>query len=154
MAAIASPIRFSQAIADEIIQRLMEGESLREICQSQHMPTEGAVRAWAVNDALFGAQYMRARDIGLDCQLDRMLAVAADDSRDPKSRAVEIDALKWRLCKMAPKRYGDRIEIAGDAANPLTLAVEYVHRAQVDRAPDGIIDARPARAIDAPKSEE
>jgi hypothetical protein len=28
---------------------------------------------------------------------------------------VEVDALKWRLAKLAPKKYGDRIEYVGEA---------------------------------------
>ena len=136
MAALASPVRYSPEIVSEIIDRLMEGESLREICQSDHMPTEGAVRLWAVKDASFAAQYSHARDIGLDCQLDRMLHVAQDDTRDPKARALEIDVLKWRLCKMAPKRYGDRLELSGDAANPITIAVSYHQEQRVQAGRD------------------
>lgn len=101
-----------------------------EICRKRGMPPESTVRLWAQSDAGpgFAAEYTRARDVGLDCQLDRMLAVSRDKKRDPKCRAVEIDALKWRLSKMAPKRYGDRLELAGDKDAPLTITVRRLDR--------------------------
>jgi hypothetical protein len=39
---------------------------------------------------------------------------------------LQIDARKWRLSKMAPKRYGDRLELAGDKDNPIQQRVEVV----------------------------
>lgn len=89
------------------------------------MPSESAVRSWADTDAEFGAKYARARNIGLDCQADAMLEVARDKSRDPRCRAVEIDALKWRLCKLAPKRYGDKVtsEVSGPDGGPVPVEI-------------------------------
>ena len=148
-------VTYSPEIAESILERLAAGESLREICQSENMPSESAVRKWVQQDTgSFGAQYTRVRDIGLDCQNDYALAVAKDPATPVDRARLIVETLKWRLAKMAPKRYGDRLELAGDAANPLTIAVEYIQRSQVDRAPDGIIDARPARALSGPESEE
>jgi uncharacterized Zn finger protein (UPF0148 family) len=39
---------------------------------------------------------------------------------------LQIDARKWRLSKMAPKRYGDRLELAGDKDAPIQTRVEIV----------------------------
>lgn len=36
---------------------------------------------------------------------------------------LQIDARKWRLSKMLPKRYGDRLELAGDKDAPLQTRV-------------------------------
>ncbi len=36
---------------------------------------------------------------------------------------LQVDARKWLLSKMAPKKYGDRLELAGDKENPLELNV-------------------------------
>ena len=57
---------------------LSSGLSLRAICQEPQMPSEACVRKWAINDAGpgFSAQYVRARDIGLDCLNDRLLEIA------------------------------------------------------------------------------
>lgn len=96
------------------------------------MPSEATVRAWALDDVVkgFSARYARARNIGLDCQADHMLAVAKDKNRDPRDRSVEIDALKWRLCKLAPKQYGDRsaVEVSGNLSIESQMAAQKAAR--------------------------
>jgi hypothetical protein len=39
---------------------------------------------------------------------------------------LRVDALKWAASKMAPKKYGDKIEI--DTAQPITLAFQLPSR--------------------------
>ena len=89
------------------------------------MPSEATVRRWVIEDTPPGlsAQYACARDIGLDCQNDEALAIAKDPATPVDRARLIVDTLKWRLGKMAPKRYGDRLELSGDAANPLQLVV-------------------------------
>jgi hypothetical protein len=120
------PSTYTPEIAAEILERLAAGESLMQVCSAENMPSEALVRKWAIHNAEFGANYARSRDIGIDCMADRLLKVAADAQRDPQCRRVEIDALKWYLCKLAPKRYGDRLELAGDKDNPIQQRVEVV----------------------------
>jgi hypothetical protein len=76
----------------------------------------------------FYTQYAHARDIGLDCLADRVLEIAetplvaekrvrkADGSveittADALDRSrLTVDSLKWYLYKLAPKKYGDKID--------------------------------------------
>ncbi len=51
------------------------------------------------------------------------MEIADDLSEDSNSRRVRIDTRKWLLSKMAPKRYGDRLELAGDKDNPLEVNI-------------------------------
>jgi hypothetical protein len=121
---------YTPEIAEQICRRLAAGETLRQVCLDDGMPTEATVRLWAVEDiGGFASQYTRARDIGIDCKADQLLSIAGDTARDPNCRRVEIDALKWYLCKLAPKRYGERLELASDPKNPLIppkIVVEFV----------------------------
>ena len=87
------------------------------------MPVEAAVRKWAIDDREgFYAHYSAARDLGLDCMADLVLAVAHDgtsDNFDPETGKINqesyqrsrlrVDTMKWYLSKLAPKRYGDRM---------------------------------------------
>jgi len=127
-------VSFSQKVADAICARLAAGESLRAICRAKGMPAESTVRLWARdNVAGFSAQYTRARDIGLDVLAEEILEIAdtpelgsttrvsADGEVEItegdmlQHRKLKIDARKWFLSKLAPKRYGDRqlVEHAG-----------------------------------------
>ncbi len=124
---------------------LASGLSLRAICQEPQMPSEAAVRRWAYEDfGGFATQYTRARDIGLDCLNDRLLELAENPvigekrtikadggieitTGDTVDRSrLAVDTIKWRLSKMAPKRYGERLEIAGDKENPLEVNIGAV----------------------------
>lgn len=121
--------KYTKALADKICERLAQGESLRRICADESFPHESTVRNWAVeNRNGFFTQYARARDIGLDAMAEETLDIADDGQNDwmesfnsegesigwklnhehvQRSR-LRIDARKWYLSKMAPKRYGDK----------------------------------------------
>lgn len=142
------PSSYTRETADQICALLAGGESLRDICRDEDMPPESTVRGWVVDDVdAFSARYTRARDIGLDCENDAMLDVARNGANDYKlvsrgegqpelvpdhehiarSRLI-VDTMKWRLSKMAPKRYGDRLELAGDPDAPIKVSVADVLR--------------------------
>jgi hypothetical protein len=122
------PTIFNRSITDEICKRLAEGESLRSICRDQNFPNECTIRTWALEDREgFNSQYTRARDIGLDCLADQVQEIAAgalDASDVPRAR-LEFDAKRWYLSKLAPKRYGDRIqnEVTGAGGAALNITV-------------------------------
>ena len=55
-------------------------------------------------------------------------AIELSQSTDPKQsnavvQAVKLkaDNLKWVMSKMKPKKYGDKLELAGDQDNPITV---------------------------------
>ncbi len=120
---------FTQELADIICNQLAEGKSLRTICAAEGMPTEGAVRYWVVSEDIapgFASQYTRARSVGLECINEGILDISDDQSEDPNSRRVRIDARKWFLSKMRPDKYSDRLAITGAKdAEPMRVLVEY-----------------------------
>lgn len=125
------PCVYDPDIAAAICARLACGESLRAICRDDAFPPESTVRGWAVDDVDgFAARYARARDIGLDTMADELLEIAdtpregvrtesSDDGIKTVTedmlghRRLQIDARKWYLAKLAPKRYGDKLELGG-----------------------------------------
>ena len=72
-------IIYDDEIREKILRRLESGETLRSICKTEGMPTEGAVREWADQDQPegFGTRYAQARDMGLDAMANLTLDVAA-----------------------------------------------------------------------------
>jgi len=105
------PSDFSQELADAICTKLSQGMSLRAICKADDMPAESTVRAWALEDREgFYAQYTRSRDIGLDAVADEVIEIA-DEAEDPARGRLRFDARRWYLSKLAPKRYGEKIDV-------------------------------------------
>jgi hypothetical protein len=113
---------YTGKLADLICTRLSEGESLRSICRDPGMPTEGTVRGWSLrNHDNFDPRYRQARLLQLDAWADEILDIADQETRDPRDRQVRVDTRKWLMSKIAPKRYGDRLQVAGEAENPLQV---------------------------------
>lgn len=140
MAGKGRPSTFSAEIAAVICGQLAEGQSLRSICKAEDMPPESTVRGWVVDNVDgFAAQYTRARDLGLDAVADELLDIADDGTNDWMERNSEgnpgwavngehvqrsrlrLDARKWYLSKLAPKKYGDKVqqEITGADGGPI-----------------------------------
>lgn len=44
------PIKFTQAIADRICERIADRESLRSICRDEGMPAMSSVLSWLADD--------------------------------------------------------------------------------------------------------
>lgn len=72
------PTVYTEEAADEILHRLAAGEALRTICSADGMPSEAAVRGWALDDRPpgFAARYARAREIAYDGMADQILEIA------------------------------------------------------------------------------
>ena len=122
----------------QIIARMCEGESLRAICRTAGFPTASAVIHWIGEDEGFAAQYARAREAQADALFDDLAEVAeaaltAESAVEVAARRLIVDTTKWRLSKIVPKKYGDKLELAGDPKNPLSIT--SIQRVIIDVKP-------------------
>jgi hypothetical protein len=119
----------------------VDGESLRQICRDPQMPSKTSVMRWLAAHKSFSDQYARARLEQAEGFADEILEIA-DDSRNDwierefgRGNVVEVpdrevtdrsklrvDARKWLMSKMLPKKYGEAVLLKGDKDNPLQLA--------------------------------
>lgn len=132
---------YSKKLAAEILERLAEGESLRKICRDSHMPSFRAVIRWVTDDKDgFRARYEAARECQAHALFDDLIekaasaaavATGAPGTGEATARVqavkLEVDAVKWYLARLLPKRYGDRIsqEISGPDGGPIRTEGEY-----------------------------
>ena len=72
----------------------------------------------------FAARYARARQCQAEAWSDEIIKISQERDTDPNDRRVIIDAKKWLMSKLAPKRYGDKLTVAGDDSNPLLIRIE------------------------------
>ncbi len=130
---------YTPEIAEKICRRLAEGESLRQICLDKAMPPMSTVLNW-VNDDRGGiaAQYTRARDMGLDRMADEVIAIADSSTSETfQTSRLQFDARRWYLSKLAPKRYGDKIQHGGDSEGvPIAIAHRIEHYIVDPEKPD------------------
>lgn len=108
---------YTEETAELICHRIANGESLRAICEDEALPSRRTVERWLIERPDFVARYVRAREAQADVMDEKILAVAdACTNETAQADRVKIMAYQWRASKLAPKKYGDRLELAGGVA--------------------------------------
>lgn len=107
-------IQWSEALMTDICDHLTTGKSLIEISRLQGYPSSDSMYRQMAKDPDFAARIARAREAGQDHEADAIVAMAdmatAEDWQVVKLRMA---ARQWRAAKLAPKRYGDKVEVSG-----------------------------------------
>jgi terminase small subunit-like protein len=123
-------VSYTAETADRILDELMSGRPLGEICDAPDMPAASSVRRWITEDREgFAARYRQAIEIGCHTIAHQTLSIV-DDRRndwivqqredgttekilDPErvNRArLRVQARHWLVSKLLPKKFGDRPE--------------------------------------------
>lgn len=125
------PSDYTEEMASLVCERLSVGESLSAICRDQDLPSKPAILRWLTKHEEFRTQYRIAKEAAQDAIaedifdiIDEMPAAKADGNMDAAAVAWaknRADARKWYLSKIAPKKYGEKVEqtMVGDADKPI-----------------------------------
>jgi hypothetical protein len=107
-----------------VCELIIEGFSLRAICEKADMPSRRSMFYWLQNNPEFRERYEIARLMQVEYWAHEIIEIADDASGDfvineRGERIVEheninrarlkIDARKWLMSKLHPQRYGDRV---------------------------------------------
>lgn len=138
------PSTYSPEIAEEICKQLADGIPLRQICRQEGFPAWQTVYDWMYRDDALGEEGVglsraiaHARELGQDAIAEDIFnEVSMEPERILSEGGGRIDSgyvqlIKARaeiklklLAKWNPKRYGDRVALAGDAESPLKAQVD------------------------------
>ena len=129
-------------MAEQICERIAEGEPLTKICKDQQIPAYRTVLSWRVANEEFQHMYARARQDAADTLADEIRELAGRVERgelEPNAGRVAIDALKWVASKLKPREYGDRAQLDVAASVDVTTRVsdhapEWIQRALEDKS--------------------
>ena len=102
-------------IQDRVITEIQTGRSLRQVCKEEGMPDFRTVQRWIVSDGQFAVKYARARVAQADTLFDRMEEIEESvkgGTMDSHAARVVLDSMRWRASKLAPKVYGDRLDVS------------------------------------------
>lgn len=98
-------------VVEAICDRLIGGEGLKTICMDETMPSRSAVYVRMTTDEEFRTRIARAREAQQEAEIDRTVDMAdAATVEDHQVVKLRIWARQWRASKLAPKKYGDKVE--------------------------------------------
>lgn len=117
--AMQRPSFFTPELAAAICDRIAIGRSLRSVCEDVDMPSRESVRRWLRDHEEFRTQYADAHQERADAMFEDMLAIADDATLDPADRKVRIGMRQWAMARVAPKKYGQKVELTGNPDAPL-----------------------------------
>lgn len=115
-------------VFNEIFDRIEKGEALRNILKDDHLPCHKTFYKWLDEDKQRVAQYERACETRAEKIFEEILDIADNPEegvtvtdKDGEvttttgdmlgHRRLKIDARKWMLGKMQPKKYGDKLDV-------------------------------------------
>ena len=110
--------------ADIILERIKNGMSLRKATEGNQPCSDSAFLDWCNSNPELAEQYTRARAERADRIFEDLTEIAYSepnvdehgkvDSGWVQLQRLKIDTHKWMLGKMAPKKYGDKIDLTSD----------------------------------------
>lgn len=120
---------------DECLALIAIGEPVRKACDVAGISAQQLYRRMPA-DKDIAERYARAKEAALDAMADDILAIAddgkndtyTDDDGNERTRSdviarskLRVDARKWIMSKLAPKKWGDKItqELTGAEGAPL-----------------------------------
>lgn len=125
---------YTEELAAEICERIADGETLRAICREDGKPTWSTVYQWLRDRPEFAARMARARDLGYDAIAEETIEILDErPERTATEHGDKVDAgyVAWQknrawqrmqlLAKWSPKKYGEKLEVAGNVAVELSL---------------------------------
>ena len=140
--------------------RLVSGLGMHKACEVDECPSETAVYKRMATDEAFARVIARAREARQDAVVEQIIDLA--DSATPENWQVvrlQIWARQWCAAKLAPKKYGDKLEVAQTLETGFAEKLEAArHRASriaelsaklSPRLIEGEIQPEPAAAGDA-----
>lgn len=131
---MARPTDYTPELVSLICGRIAEGESLRAVCRDPDMPVTSTVMLWISKYPEFTEQYAKAMEARADAMFDELLEIADDGRNDYIANAdgddrfnsehvqrskLRVDARKWALARMSPRKYGDKQAIEHDVTDRL-----------------------------------
>jgi len=108
-----------------ILSEIEEGASLRSILRREDMPNQNTFFEWINEDEEKAKQYAYAIDLRTELKFESIESDYMEEpQRDPETGKIDtgwvqlqrlkIDAKKWELGKLKPKKYGDKLDVTSD----------------------------------------
>jgi hypothetical protein len=126
----ATPKAEKEKKITEVLAGMRNGLSLRQSSENANVKAQTFL-SWVDQDKDLSEQYAQARAAMIDKIADDIMTIADEemiptgegkvDNAMVQKQRLRVDTRKWLLSKLAPKKYGDKLELTGDDKSPLTI---------------------------------
>ena len=133
---LGRPSEYSDEIADTILARISEGESLKGICRDLKIMNV-TVYSWMRARPSFLTLYAQAREDRADSLGDDLQEIA--DASTPETVQVDrlrTDVRKFIAAKLNPRKWGDRVQAALTGADGGPIQVQSIQVDAGELSPD------------------
>ena len=127
-------------LAKKVLEGMHGGLSCFKACQAAGVPHSTFI-GWVNEDAALADRYTRAREELIERMAQEVLELSdvdvglqPDGKKDwaaVQKHKLQVDTRKWLLSKLAPKKFGDKLELTGDPDRP--LAIQKIERVVVKK---------------------
>jgi hypothetical protein len=119
---------------EKVLVSMHDGISLRQSCVAAGTNAQTFLR-WVSEDTDLAERYTHAREALIDKVADDTLLIAdepvgsldngATDSGAVAKQRLQVDTRKWLLSKLAPQKYGDKLDlgVTGDMSVTILTGV-------------------------------
>jgi hypothetical protein len=132
-----------ETIFKSIISAIENGASLRSCLRKDNMPDSTTFYKWIDEDEKKSVQYERSIELRSEFLFDEIIEIADKQGEDVtedkdgnrvinhnivQRNRLQIDARKWALSKMIPKKYGDKLDMTsgGDKLQNNDIKIEII----------------------------
>ena len=135
------PSEYSLEIGEEIcLEVATTDKGMEAICEEERFPSARTVYSWLIKHEDFLQRYARAKELQTQLLADQIIPIADTVKIGTKTvdkptgtetttgdmiehSRLQIEARKWLLGKLAPKKYGDKLEHTGADGGPIQFVV-------------------------------
>ena len=118
-----------KALAESIISDISERNLSANAACKKHKVKNSSFLRWVAESEEIAENYTRAMQLRQDALFDEIIEIADSQENDVSIDAdgnaiinhnivqrnkLQIDARKWSLAKMNPRKYGDKIDVVSD----------------------------------------
>lgn len=125
-----------ETIFNSICERVENGESVKSVLRDKDMPSSQTFWKWIKEDESKSNQYARAKETWADSVFEDIILISDGTGDDVlidengfeqvnhniiQRDRLRIDARKWALGKINPKKYGDKLELDNKLSGEITI---------------------------------
>ncbi len=124
---------YNELIAQKVIDLILDGSSLSDICKSEGFPSRGSISRWFIEEPKFKQAYDMSKKIQSDFLESEVVGIADNSglTKEEQGRAKIMVDTRMRLVKGLKAGYGEKDSTVGGVVFNLNFDPEHPERTKI-----------------------